>query len=987
MTWLSKFRPERFGTRLIILTLCAVLIPVAFFVVSFSLHNRSFVQEINHGVGEVEKQTQIRIDRAIRNMAESAIREKAEDVASQLDIYLFQHRNLTLKDLQRSLEFRRLAVQPFGISGYTSIHDLRTGIVLFHLNAEIENQDIREYARSLPGYRKVLDEARLQKRASGYYDWKDFDGQVYTKFMYVVGLNTLTADGVRLAVASTSYLDEYAEPIRLTHNAFQQMTKELIHTVNAFSKAFWQSSLILLILAGALLFFFAYWMGKYFSRTIDSLREATAMVNKGEFNVSVQSLVKGDLGALVTDFNNMFVRLAQTTVSKQLLEESEAKLRVTNTELLKEIEERHHAEAALRISEQKYRNLFEYSKDAIMILNKDGFKDCNQATLNIFGCKTKEEFTSQHPANLSPPFQPSGKDSWPESIKQIENALKNGFSSFNWMHKKTDGTLFPCEVLLGKFEMEGREMVQAAVRDITERVKSEEALRESENRFRLLAESTPLGIAVLNPYQRFDYFNPRFTEIFGYTLDDVPDWFTWFNQVFPQITYRNEFEVFYRDEVMAGSEAGRINERILSMRCKEGNDKTIHFRVVIMPNRNHLLTFEDITEYRQMEIQLREAQKMEAIGTLAGGIAHDFNNLLMGIQGYTSLMLLEIDQKHPFYENLEAIEKQVRSGADLTRQLLGYARGGRYEVKPTDMNELVEQTLNMFARTRKELNVHRSFGEAPWVVDVDRNQIEQVLLNLFLNAWQAMPGGGDLYLETANVKFNEEEAADIDVVPGRYVKISIRDTGVGMDEWTRERIFDPFFTTKEMGRGTGLGLATVYGIIRGHQGFIKVHSEKGVGTIFMIYLPASETRLEKEEKIRPSQELKKGGETILLIDDEEVVLIVTRRMLRMLGYSVITVSSGPEALEVYRSRRDEIALVILDLIMPGMGGREVFERLKRINAGVRVILSSGYSVEGQAQDVIDQGAMAFIQKPFSANNLSEKIREVLDHVELPEEEV
>jgi len=977
MSWLNRFRPERFGTRLIILTLCAVLIPVAFFVVAFILHNRSFVDQINHGVDKIESQTQVRIDRAIRNMAETSIREKAEDVASQLDIYLSQHHKLTLHDLQQSMEFRRLAVQPFGISGYTSVHDLTTGVTRFHLNAEIENQDLRDYARLLPGFMPILEEARLQKRSSGYYDWKDFDDQVYTKFMYVVALNTPTADGIRLAVAGTSYLDEYAEPMRLTQEAFEEMTKSLITTVNAFARAFWQSSLFLLVGAGALLFFFAYWMGKYFSRTIDSLREATAKVNKGEFNVTVHSFVKGDLGALVTDFNNMFIRLGQTTVSKQRLEESEAKLRVSNDELMREIEVRHQAEAALRISEQKYRNLFEYSKDAIMILDKEGFKDCNQATLDIFGCKTKAEFTSHHPADLSPTFQPSGKESWAGSLSHIENALKNGVSSFNWVHKKTDGTLFPCEVLLGKFEMEGKEVLQAAVRDITERVKSEEAIRESENRFRLLAESTPLGIAVLNPRQKFDYFNPRFEEIFGYTRENLPDWHAWFDKAYPDPTYRNEFAVFYREEVMANPEAGRMRERILNTRCKDGSDKTIHFRTVIMPNGNHLLTFEDITEYRQMEIQLREAQKMEAIGTLAGGVAHDFNNLLMGIQGYTSLMLLEIDQQHPFYENLEAIEKQVRSGADLTRQLLGYARGGRYEVRPTNLNELIEQTLNMFSRTRRELNIHRSYGDGLWVADVDRAQVEQVLLNLFLNAWQAMPGGGDLYLDTANVLFNEEEAADIDLVPGCYVKITVRDTGVGMDEWTRERIFDPFFTTKEMGRGTGLGLATVYGIIKGHQGFIKVHSERGTGSIFTIYLPASQATL-AEEKVRPSEELKKGGETILLIDDEEVVLIVTRRILRMLGYTVITTASGSEAIEVYRSRCDEIALVILDMIMPGMGGREVFERLKRINPQIRVILSSGYSVEGQAQEIIDQGAMTFIQKPFSANNLSEKIREVLE---------
>jgi PAS domain S-box-containing protein len=642
-----------------------------------------------------------------------------------------------------------------------------------------------------------------------------------------------------------------------------------------------------------------------------------------------------------------------------------------------DITARKQAETAMRESEEKYRALFECSKDAIMILDETGFKDCNPSTLDIYGFKSKDDFTGFHPGDLSPVYQPSGKESGEEFQLQIENALENGFSSFNWVHRKTDGTLFPCEILLGKCEMGGKEVVQAAVRDITERYKSEEAIRESESRFRLLAESIPLGIAVLDPEQRFDYLNPRFTEIFGYTREELPDWQSWFEKAYPDPDYRHEFAVFYQNEVMVNPEVGRMRKRILNIRCKDGSNKTIHFRTLIMPNRNHLLTFEDITDYRKMEIQLREAQKMEAIGTLAGGIAHDFNNLLMGIQGYTSLMMLEIDQQHPFYENLEAIDKQIRSGADLTRQLLGYARGGRYEVKPTNMNELVDQTLRMFARTRKELNIYRHYSDGPCVADIDRSQIEQVLLNLFLNAWHAMPGGGDLYLETSRVQLNKKDITNLDVVPGHYIMISVRDTGIGMDRSTRERIFEPFFTTKEMGRGTGLGLATVYGIVKGHSGFIKVHSKPREGSTFEVYLPLSKRNTDAKS-VLPSQTITKGHETILLIDDEDVVLIVTRRILIMLGYKVLTASSGHEAIELYSARSHDIDLVILDIIMPGMGCSELFAKLKGINPHVKVILSSGYSVEGQAQEIMVQGAMAFIQKPFGADNLSVKIREVLE---------
>ena len=280
---------------------------------------------------------------------------------------------------------------------------------------------------------------------------------------------------------------------------------------------------------------------------------------------------------------------------------------------------------------------------------------------------------------------------------------------------------------------------------------------------------------------------------------------------------------------------------------------------------------------------------MEAIGTLAGGIAHDFNNLLMGIQGYASLTLLDLDPSNPNYERLKRIEEQVQSGADLTKQLLGFARGGRYEVKPADMNEIIEKTSSMFGRTKKEISIHRKYGKDLWSVEVDRGQMEQVFLNLYVNAWQAMPGGGEIYLETENVLLDDEQAFPYSVRPGKYVKIAVTDTGTGMDEKTRERIFDPFFTTKEMGRGTGLGLATVYGIIKGHKGMINVYSEPGHGTTFTIYLPASEKKVVKEKTA--AGKILMGTETILLVDDEKMVLEVSKELLASMGYQVYAVGA------------------------------------------------------------------------------------------------
>ncbi|MBN1613835.1 MAG: response regulator, partial [Deltaproteobacteria bacterium] len=368
--------------------------------------------------------------------------------------------------------------------------------------------------------------------------------------------------------------------------------------------------------------------------------------------------------------------------------------------------------------------------------------------------------------------------------------------------------------------------------------------------------------------------------------------------------------------------------------------------------------------------------KMEAIGTLAGGIAHDFNNLLTGIQGYTSIMLMDLDSRHPHFRKLRAIENYIKSGADLTRQLLEFAKGGKYRVSTIGMNDLVKKSSQMFGRTRKDISIHRQCSRDLWAVDADPGQIEQVLLNIYVNAYHAMPNGGGLYLETRNIVLDESRSKLLSVQSGRYVKISVTDTGIGMDEHVKERIFEPFFTTKEMGRGTGLGLASAYGIIKNHGGFINVYSEKGKGTTISFYLPATGKKIEPQKE--EQGEWIKGKETILLVDDEEMILDVNREVLESLGYKIIVAKNGLDAIDAYGSHKEEVGLVILDMIMPGIGGSETFDRLRQINPQVKIILSTGYSLIGQAQNIMDRGCDAFIQKPYRMDDLSKKIREVLD---------
>ncbi|MBW1672617.1 MAG: response regulator [Deltaproteobacteria bacterium] len=381
-------------------------------------------------------------------------------------------------------------------------------------------------------------------------------------------------------------------------------------------------------------------------------------------------------------------------------------------------------------------------------------------------------------------------------------------------------------------------------------------------------------------------------------------------------------------------------------------------------------------EKKKLESQLKYAQRMKTLSTLAGGMAHNFNNLLMGIQGNASLVLLETDSAHPSYKRLKNIEKQVQTGTKLTGQLLGYAREGRYEVKPINVNQVAKETSDAFGTSRKDIKVYQGFAKDLWGIKADQGQIEQVFLSLYGNASDTMPGGGDLFLKTMNVTEKDMKNKPYEVKSGNYVFLTVTDTGTGMDKETVERIFEPFFTTKGMSKSTGLGLASAYGIIKAHGGYIDVYSERGHGTNFEIYLPAFKKEEAKEKEA--ATEVLDGKETVLLVDDENVIIDVWKEILRALGYKVLIASGGIEALEIYKKNKDTIDIVILDMIMPDIGGGEIYDRVKEINPDIKVLLSSGYSINGQATEMLNRGCSGFIQKPFNMKQLAEKIREILD---------
>lgn len=411
------------------------------------------------------------------------------------------------------------------------------------------------------------------------------------------------------------------------------------------------------------------------------------------------------------------------------------------------------------------------------------------------------------------------------------------------------------------------------------------------------------------------------------------------------------------------------------------NDRQVECKLLPIEDEGYkkIVILDDVTEQKRREAQLRHAQKMEAIGTLAGGIAHDFNNLLMGIQGNISLMILRSPDSHPDQKRLDKIEELIDRGSKLTTQLLGYAQEGKYETRPINLNDLINKTADTIARARKDITVHRDLTESLYTVEADRGQIEQVLLNILINASEAMPGGGNLIIETKNITQDDISTHHDVPIPGNYAMVSITDTGIGIDETIIEKIFDPFFTTKGMGQATGLGLASALGIIKRHHGHLDVKSEKGRETSFRIYLPEmSSAHHPRQHNGALSSLTTDAVPTMLLVDDEEHILDIGQEMLKAMGYNVLTASNGNDAVDIYMENQDTIALVLLDMVMPAMGGSEAFNRLKEINDKVKVILLSGYSIEGKATEIMERGCNGFIQKPFKMETLQEMIRKILN---------
>ena len=633
-----------------------------------------------------------------------------------------------------------------------------------------------------------------------------------------------------------------------------------------------------------------------------------------------------------------------------------------------DISERKLVEQELRKSEERYRMLFKQSPLGIMHFDQKGvIVDCNEKFIEIMGSSREKLIGFNMLKSL--------RDK--KMLSAVKTALSGGTGYYEGDYLSvTGGKLTPMRAIYNRITSEDGSFLGGVslYEDITERKRAEEELRDSEERLKTILDSIQAGIVCINAETHTIVdANPAAIEMIGAPKEQIIG-HVCHKYICPAEKGKCPITDF-------GEEVDKSERTLLT-----ANDKEIPILKTVTPillnGQAHLLDiFIDITEKKKLEAQLQQAQKMEAIGTLAGGIAHDFNNILQAIFGYTQILLIGKGADNPDHEKLEAIEKSAQRASDLTKQLLIFSRKVESKLRPMDLNKETEQVSKMLERTiPKMINIELHLAENLNIINADPAQIEQILMNLGVNARDAMPNGGRLIFETENMILDEHYCKiHLGSKPGHYVKLSISDTGHGMDKEILKHIFDPFYTTKEIGKGTGLGLAMVYGIVKSHNGYIMCYSEPDEGTIFKIYFPVikKETEsLEQKEEIFP---IKGGNETILLVDDEEAIRELGKDILARFGYTVLMASDGETALEIYRENKKEISLVILDIIMPGMGGRKCLEELLKINPELRIIIASGYSINGPSKEVLKAGAKGFISKPYNINQILKAVRETLDN--------
>jgi two-component system, cell cycle sensor histidine kinase and response regulator CckA len=664
-------------------------------------------------------------------------------------------------------------------------------------------------------------------------------------------------------------------------------------------------------------------------------------------------------------------------------------IRDSRERLQQEVREREQAEAALRKSEQMLRTILSASPTAITHVEGGTVRWTNAAMLTMFGYSGETECLGRRARDFY-----SSTEEYERVLARFKKSLLSG-APFQTQarFRRQDGSFFHGEVQIGLLPNNHRETgLISSIMDVSERVRAQEELWVSEQKFkklyeeskrqrelyRSLLDSSPDAVVIYDMEGRTQYVNDSFTRLFGWNLDELMGERIPFVPESEREASMATIQSLIQDGIpRSGFESKRYNKegRILEVSLSASR-----YLDHAGDPAGMLVVLSDITQRRLLEEQLRQSAKMEAIGQLAGGLAHDFNNILTAVIGYANLLSNDLPQEGTYQERLAQITRASERAADLTRQLLAFSRKQVLDVRVTSLNGIIGDMDKLLKRLIGEhIELVTVLDEAAGMVQVDQVQIQQIVMNLAVNARDAMPDRGKLTIETSNAFLDDDYCRmHAEVRPGPYVMFAVSDAGQGMDSCTLARIFEPFFTTKEKGVGTGLGLATVYGIVKQHQGHISVYSEPGRGTTFKIYLPRIEALKDSPLPTWEPGSRPHGNETVLVVEDEEIVRKLACEALEVLGYRTLSAPDPRTAIEICSSHQGPIELLLTDVVLPQMDGRRLFEALSSVRPDLKVLYVSGYTENFIVHHgVLDKG-LHFMQKPFNLNRLAGKVREILD---------
>ncbi|MEW6660319.1 MAG: PAS domain S-box protein [Thermodesulfobacteriota bacterium] len=916
--------PKTFKFQFLLLGIVGWVLPLITIVLGVGFFSRNLKGDFDRSLEEIRAREGMRLQEQHRNLVSSQMRQKALDVAQELSLYLTLKKNRPWSEVLWDQQFRQIAVQPVGVMGETFLLDPENHKIVLtcclYGGSPVQCAHFEEALEELVAKRpwtSNLTEIKLFRTAASDY------------YSFLVPVSRRLPGGPALMVGVLADLKELDRSTNAASSILRTAVNLSQALIDIRISQFQKEVFLFLGGIGLLGLLVSLSLARRQTREVAALTAAAEAYNRGDLDYRTPDPGPDELGQLAHTLNLMAASLQENTVSRA-----------------------------------EWENTFNVIPDQIMLLDAEQrVIKVNRAAADYMGISPEEAVGRKCYELMHPSQAPSVSCGFVQTLRdgtrsQMEFCSLDNRSTF----------LVTVDPLRNR---EGKIIGAVHVaRDITIFKKVQEDLAQSSHFLEHIIEFAPLAVAVVNAQGLYTQINRQFLTEYGYVPEDVLQQPYW-------LIYASRKE---RLQLMRElRENGEILSRLAQVKHKDGRVVPTRISIRNLWGANGELLGSvamgrNIADELHLQRQMEQVQKLEAVATLSGGLAHNFNNLLTVIMGLTNLMMSKIGPDHPFYPDLREIELQVRAGRELTENLLTFTQDTRFETQSLALNDLIQGTVAIFARTRRDIQVALDLAPDLPPVEADPGQMQQALMNLLINAWQAMPQGGTISIISQAVTVAEWQDTVWPLKPGLYASFAVIDTGVGMDEKTMDHIFEPLFTTKPPGQGTGLGLASVYHIIKYHQGAIQVQSGKGQGSTFSIFLPVSQTQ---PEVLAPKdRRIVYGRGTILVVDDEPALRRVAARLLEKLGYRVIQAAGGEKAVELFRDGSPGIDLVLMDMIMPGMNGIQTMERIRNLHPQVPIILCSGYG-DGKSKSLPPD--VGYLSKPYTLDVLSQKVAGALHH--------